>query len=73
MSSESNLLVLPLSVKLICNKLPFHRSDAESISTSVSQDSNKENNQNPTPPEATSVGAEEVVLRRKQDAKVGYE
>lgn len=52
----------------------FVRSDAESISTSTSQNSNKENllESSPSPAESTVAGDEvtEVVLRRKTDSKV---
>ncbi|ODN06170.1 STE20-like serine/threonine-protein kinase [Orchesella cincta] len=47
------------------------RSDAESVSTSVSQDSNKENHTStPSPSESTVAPEEEVILRRKIDSKV---
>jgi len=56
---------------VICVYINF-RSDAESISTSVSQDSNKENHTStPSPSESTVAGEEEtVILRRKTDSKV---
>ena len=48
----------------------FFRSDAESVSTSVSQDSNKENHSNPSPSNLTVAGEEDLVVRRNKDAKV---
>lgn len=60
--------------RMITKGLKFNsRSDAESVSTSVSHSSNKENMESsPSPAESTVApeDAGEVVLRRKADFKV---